>query len=334
MLYLRPDHHDDRKFPKSTLSSSEEIFSFPYATNQLNPEKLIVSYKNGEQTNLLQLLDNSLSNAFLIVKDGTILLEKFYNKYDNEKTHGSFSVSKGMLASMLGIALDKKWIKNLEEPITTFIPELLKNDSAFAKITIKNLLEMNSGIRIKGADANPFGDLAKVYYGNNFFRFLKSLKIEKEPGLEHRYNQTDPELLSLILTRASGMSLSQFFEKFVWTKIGANIAYWNTYRKEKLEKGYCCFNARVHDYAKFAQLYLQKGRWNEEQLIPEAWVNYTTVQEKKDNPKWKFDFHNYWYPATDGAGDFTAQGYNRQMLYINPNKNLILFASGSEKKTI
>lgn len=332
VIFLRPDHHDDRKFPKNTISASEELFTFPYAQKQFNPSELIVAYKNGDKTNFLELLENSMTNAFLVVKNGEILFEKYYNKYDNSKTHGSFSVSKGMLASMLGIALDKKWIPSLQEPITTFIPELLKNDSAFLQISIENLLEMNSGIKIKGADANPFGDLAKVYYGNNFFRFMKSLKIEKAPGAEHRYNQTDPQLLSLILSRASGMSLSDFFGEYIWTKIGASTAYWNTYKKEKLEKGFCCFNARVHDYAKFAQLYLQKGKWGNEQIIPKEWVNFTTKQEAKENPEWNFDFHNYWYPATDGRNDFTAQGYNRQMIYINPDKNLIILRFGKREE--
>ncbi|MEZ4979926.1 MAG: hypothetical protein R2772_11625, partial [Chitinophagales bacterium] len=100
VIFLRPDHHDDRKFPKNILASADELFSFSYTPEQLEPEKLSVTYRNGEQTNLLQLLDNSMTSALLIVKDGSILFEKYYNKYDNEKTHGSFSVSKGMLASM------------------------------------------------------------------------------------------------------------------------------------------------------------------------------------------------------------------------------------------
>lgn len=333
VLFLRPDHHDDRKFPKTTITSAETPFSFEYAEKQLDPSQFTLEYKSGESTKLSQLLENSKTNAFLIIKDGKILFEKYYNKYSSEKTHGSFSVSKGMLATMLGIAIDKEWIPSLQEPITKFIPELLDNDVAFSKITIQNLFDMNSGIRIKGGDANLFGDLAKTYYGNNFFRFMKSLKIEKDPGIEHRYNQTDPELLSIILSRASGMSLSKFFQDYVWSKIGANTAYWNTYKKDKLEKGFCCFNARVHDYAKFAQLYLQKGKWNGMEIIPEAWVNFTTTQEAKNESKWNFDFSNYWYPSTDGKSDFTAQGYNRQIIYINPDKNLLILRFGKREES-
>lgn len=330
LLYLRPDHKDNRKFPKNNMAGASVFFNWEYAKNQIDPKKIKVHYKDGKVAKLDSVLNNTFTNAFMIIKDGKIVLENYFYKYSVNKTHGSFSVSKSMLSTMVGLILEDGLIHSLNEPITKYIPELIQNNPEFGRITIGNIFDMKSGIKIKGKDANPFGDLAKTYYGNNFSRFLKHIEIDTLPGGPFNYNQTDAQLLTLIITRVTGKSLSEYFNEKIWSKIGAQPAYWNTYRKDKLEKGFCCYNARVQDYAKFAQLYLQNGNWNGEQLIPKKWIEYTTNKTIDTSSKWEFSFHKYWFPANDGGSDYTAQGYNRQIIYINPENNIAILRFGQK----
>jgi CubicO group peptidase (beta-lactamase class C family) len=183
---------------------------------------------------------------------------------------------------------------------------------------------MSSGIKIRGKDASLFGDLAKTYYGNNWARFMSTIEIDTLPGTRHFYNQTDAQLMSLIISRVTGKTLSEYFSEKIWSKISTQTAFWNTYGKDNLEKGFCCFNARPQDYAKFAQLYLQKGNWNGEQLIPEAWIDFVTKFESPVESQYVFNFHKFWFPANDASGDYTAQGYNGQFIYLNPTQNLAI----------
>lgn len=333
VMYLRPDHKDNKKFPKNELAGATTLYEWEYFDEQLDATKIDVNYKDGKKGNLDSLLQTSYTDAFMIIKDGKILTEKYYYKYNADRTHGSFSVSKGMLATMLGLVLDDGLIHSLNEPITKYIPELIKNDPEFGRITIGHLFDMKSGIKIRGKDANPFGDLARTYYGNNFTRFFKTIEIDSLPGGNFHYNQTDAQLLTLIITRVTGKSLATYFNEKIWSKIGAEPAYWNRYRKDKLEKGFCCYNAKVRDYAKFGLLYLQNGNWNGEQLISKEWIKLTTQKEINLDSKWEFSFNKYWFPANDGQTDYTAQGYNRQFIYINPEENIIILRFGQKEDT-
>jgi CubicO group peptidase (beta-lactamase class C family) len=336
VLYLRPDHKDVNKFPKHEVKAAAAPIQWGYFEKQLDLDSFIVSYKDGHLETLTELLENGVTNAFLIIKDNKILVEKYYNNYSAEKTHGSFSVSKGMLSTMLGLAIEDGLIGSLEDPIVKYLPELLSNDSAFSQITLHHLLDMTSGIKIRGRDANLFGDLAKTYYGRNWARFMSTIEIGGPPGEAHFYNQTDPQIMSLIISKVTGKSLSDYFSEKIWSKISVQSAFWNIYGKDDLEKGFCCFNARPRDYAKFAQLYLQKGMWNGEQLIPKAWIDFVTTIENPIESKYVFSFHKYWFPANDASSIYTAQGYNGQFIYINPDKNLSIlrFAKKEELETI
>ncbi|MFT4969661.1 MAG: CubicO group peptidase (beta-lactamase class C family) [Chitinophagales bacterium] len=336
VIYLRPDHKDGNKFPKNEIEPGSVCLDFSYHETPFDIQSAQVTFKDGHTEHLDHVLGNNVTNAFIIIKDSKVLSEHYFNNYNEEDTHGSFSVAKGMTSSLLGLALHEGLIHSLEDPITHYIPELLENDSAFVKITIHHLLDMASGIKIRGKDASLFGDLAKTYYGNNWGRFMSTIEIDTLPGGTHRYNQTDPELLSLIIKRVTGTSLSLYFSEKIWSKLGTARAYWNTYGKDDLEKGFCCFNARPLDYAKFAQLYLQKGSWQGEQLIPAEWIDFVTTRDELVESPYVYSFHKYWFLANDGSADYTAQGYNGMMIYINPERNLSIlrFAKKEEKEII
>lgn len=336
IIYLRPDHKDGNKFPKHEIAASFECTDLPFAKQSLDISKLLITFKDGHQEYLNHIFENHVTNTFIIIRKGRVLSEHYYNDYNELKPHGSFSVSKGMLASMLGLTIQEDLIHDLNDAITNYIPELLEHDSAFANITIHHLLDMNSGIKLRGRDASFFGDLAKTYYGNNWQRFMSTIEIDTLPGGKHRYNQTDPQLLSVIISRVTGQSLSDYFSEKIWSKLGTEKAYWSIFTKDEIEKGFCCFNARPLDYAKFALLYLQRGKWQGEQIIPESWVEFTTTRKDTIPSEYIYSFNKYWFPANDGKADYTMQGYNGQMIYVNPTREIIIlrFAKKEEKEII
>ena len=331
-IFFRPDHKDYKKFPKRQIqTNTNDVFNWQFAEQQLDATSILINLKDTTTLSLEEFLPNSYTNALLVIKNDKIVFEKYFKKYNATERHTSFSTSKGMIATMVGIAIQEKYIK-LTEPVTTYIPELLDNNLKFQNITIQHLFEMTSGIKVRGKNANPFGDLAIAYYGNNLQRFFKHIVIESSPGEIFEYKQTDTALLTLILERATGKTLSAYFEEKVWKEIGTEAdAFWNLDRKRNgMEKAFCCFNARVRDFAKFARLYLHNGNWNGKQIVSEEWIKYTTIRDKNDGKKWEFSFHRHWFPSTNG-NDYTAQGFLGQLLYINPAEDVLILRFGTKR---
>lgn len=328
ILFLAPDHTDYKKFPKRLVTKAPEAGNWQYAANQIVDTNILLQLKDGSYLNLADLLVKSKTNSFLIIKDEAIIYEQYLNGYDETKQHTSFSVSKSMLASLLGIALDEGLIGSYTDPITKYLPELLDNDSAFANITIQHIFEMTSGIDVRKKDASFLGDLGRTYYGNNWSRFMRTIEIQFPAGTQFEYKQTDAQLMGLILSRVSNMTLSDFFADRVWSKISTEQdAYWNYYKKDGIERAFCCYNAVPRDYARFAQLYLNDGVWNGEQIIPKDWIQYVWNRESDIENDDYISFHRYWFVSLYGE-EVTAQGYNGQIIYLNPTKNIIILRFG------
>jgi CubicO group peptidase (beta-lactamase class C family) len=262
----------------------------------------------------------------LIIKNDTIQYEKYWGKYDESSIVPSFSMAKSITSILIGCAIDDKLIKSVNEPITNYIPELKEND--FDKVTIENLLQMTSGIKFNESYINPFGDAATFYYGTNLRKAIKKMKLEIEPGERFAYSSGSAQLLGLVLERAlKNKTISSYLEEKIWQPLEMEFdASWSLDRKKNgLEKTFCCINARARDYAKIGRLYLNKGKWNDKQIVSENWVAQSTKIDTTNNSSLRYQYQ-WWLPSQ--TGDFMAQGILGQFIYVNPEKNLIIVRLG------
>lgn len=230
---------------------------------------------------LTQLLDTNLHQSqtfsFLVIRNDSILYEKYFDGLTNTSLLPSFSVSKSFVATLLGIALKEGFIKNLHEPITNYLPELKKNDNRFEQITIQHVLDMRSGIQSSENYYNPTSDVLKLGFGNNLWQQIKKINIEKSPG-NFDYKSVNTQLLAFIIQRATGKKFLDYFREKLWIPLQMeNDATWNIDSKKRRDtRAFCCLNATTRDFAKLGKLYLQNGRYNEQQLLPEDWVKRST----------------------------------------------------------
>ena len=322
------DINDGKKFPAFIIENQNNVFNFKYSSEKLKltiPEKFI---SDKENIDFNSFLEKHETVAFLVIRDDTVLYEKYFSPYDENSLLTSFSVAKSFVSALIGIAIDEGFIKNVHQPITDFLPKLKENDERFSNITIEHLLNMRSGIKFSEEYNSPFALMAKFYYGTNLKKYVYNLKIEKAPDLEYKYQSANTQILLMIIEEATGKQFYKYFEEKLWKPLQTkSIAKWNyDSKKNKTIKAFCGLNATARDFAKFGRLYLNKGKFNDNRIISEEWINSSTtiMNDSKDSQNYPYTYH--WRVKKDGA--FFAKGILGQYIYVYPEKNLIFLRFG------
>ena len=148
-------------------------------------------------------------------------------RFSEDSVATSFSVAKSFDSAIIGALIESGKIKSVNEPVTDYIPELLKRDKRFSKISIRHLMLMSSGILYE--EKFPWKDNTKTYFNPDLRNLaIKNTLIKEEPELHFLYNNYNPLLLGLIIERASGESVSSYFSRAIWSKMGAEAdATWS-----------------------------------------------------------------------------------------------------------
>jgi CubicO group peptidase (beta-lactamase class C family) len=277
---------------------------------------------------------NSIETASLVVlKNDSLLFEKYFEPHNESDVTNSFSMAKSFVSMAVGVALSKGLIKDIDAPAANYIPEL--KEKGMTEVTIRHLLQMSSGIDFDENYKNPFGYQAKVYYGGNLRQNTLAFDQLHTPGTQWEYLGGSTILLSLIVEKVSGQSLSDFFAGNIWQKIGAESdAFWTIDSKNGIERASCCFYARARDFARLGQLYLNKGNWNGEQIIPEWFVEESikpVLINNKDGEPTKHYGYQWWLGNEGGDSFFQAQGILGQYIIVVPNHDLVIVRTGHKR---
>ncbi|HNS11028.1 MAG TPA: serine hydrolase [Bacteroidia bacterium] len=322
---------DHEIFPSRPLHKSGAPFQFFHADQRKSIEnqvKIVNSKRN--DFSLLSFLEESPTVAFLIIRNDTILYEKYFDGYEESSTVASFSMAKSYVSALIGIAIAEGKIVSEDDLVIKYVPEL-KVSPGWDKVTIHHLLQMSSGIRSSEAYNTPFSGAASIYYGRTLRKNVRNLKIEKEPMSGFEYKSINTQLLGLILERATGKSQTEYLDEKIWKPLSMEFdASWSIDKQNNgLEKSFCCINAKARDFAKFGRLYLNKGNWNGVQVIPGDWVEKSTKINQEKGAAW---FYNrQWWIGSEAHGDFSAIGHLGQYIYVMPKKNLILVRLGKSR---
>lgn len=322
VFYNFADIKDHKKFQSRPLTADTSTFNFQLTNTGKFPKEL-------NNVSFDTYLEDNKTVAFLIIKNDTIQYEKYFKGYDKESIVPSFSMAKSVTSILIGCAIDEGLIKSVDEPITNYIPELIKN--GFDKVTIKHLLQMTSGIAFNESYVNPFGDAASFYYGLNLRKEIGKMKLKTEPGKQFEYVSGNTQLLGLVLELSlKDKTITSYLQEKIWTPLEMEYdASWSIDRKKNgLEKTFCCLNARARDFAKIGRLYKNKGNWNGKQIVSQEWVEESTKLDTSDGSA-KFYQYQWWLPTPNE--DFMAVGILGQFVYVNPSKDLIIVRLGKNE---
>jgi CubicO group peptidase (beta-lactamase class C family) len=334
IIYNTPDLSDYNIFPYRIIKNSpESVLYFPKPDTSNNLGKAIYTSYSSLLPNDIPLddyLEGSKTAVLIIIRNDTVIYEKYNKNYQESSVFNTFSVTKAFITTLVGIAIDEGMIKNVDQTITDYIPELLEKEG-FSEITIRHLLNHTSGIKFSDGRFNPFSDNAKYYYSRNLRKLVLKAELYVRPGVETHYSSINTQLLAMILERATGTTLSSYLQEKIWQKIGMQYdATWSLDNKSKnsFEKGFSCLNCTAIDLAKLGRLYLNNGVSGNKQLLPESFINEATNRGTTDGSC--MDFHYNFRLGPKQYGSYYARGLYGQLIYIYPKENIIIVRIGEK----
>ncbi len=327
--YLRgetgPGIYDLDLFEKTTINTNSDHFNWSN-----HPRKNTYNWKISE----LDYHKNWGTTAFLVIHKDSILLEKYWGDHNEKTVSNSFSAAKTIIALLIGIAIDEGYIKNMDEPVGNYIPEF--KNLGRQKVTIRHLLQMASGLDWEESGSNPISEAAEGYFTSDLHALVTRQLVVNEPGKKFKYQSGNSQLLGIIITNATKMSLSNYMETRLWKKIGASsTAYWSTDQENGIEKSFCCFYATARDYALLGRLLLNKGKWGNKQLISSNFmkelITTPTLQMDEGTPNQRYGLHT-WVYLNQGNPVYYFRGYRGQYILTVPKDELIIVRLGMKRE--
>ncbi|MGO4609912.1 serine hydrolase domain-containing protein [Variovorax sp. 2RAF20] len=281
----------------------------------------------GTTENFDAFLERHRMNAIVVMQDGKIVKETYRNGSGPATPFIGYSMSKSVIAMLIGIAIQEGRIKSVNDLIVQYLPEL--KGTGYDTVTVRNLLMMRAGtdwkeIYTPGSELDRHRDQslneAKVYYEDYAFRAKPLLP----PGTRFNYSTLDANLVGWLLERAVGMPLTSYMATRLWHPMGAEAgAYWVNQGPGQAQRPFygAGMAASLRDWARIGQVALDDGRAQGAQLIPAAWMKESTSR-LNEQPGYGY----FWW--TMGDKGYGAIGVNGQAIYVQPATRTVIAVAG------
>lgn len=274
----------------------------------------------GKKVTFEEFLSATQTNAFLVFRDGKITYEKYLNGKTKSTVLPSYSVAKTMTSLVIGQLVDEGTLKE-SDTFVSYLPEF-KAGTSFDKVTIKDLLDMNSGIGV--SDNYPSGPsgwgvaIAQMYATTDMNFFLSNnRKMREEPGTFPEYRSVNTQMLGLIIQEVTGNKLADEFSDRIWKRVNADYdATWNVDKVGGHEKVFCCFNATARDYARVGQA-LMNGMPD---IVSPSWTARLSTPIVKLDYGWGYSAQ-MWHPF---PGINLMMGLHGQYIYQDKANNAVI----------
>jgi hypothetical protein len=279
------------------------------------------------------LSDRSV-NALVVLKDGQIRFEDYYNGTTAEDLRISWSVAKSWLSALFGIVMAEGAIDSLDDPVTKYVPELA--GTAYDAATVRNVLNMASGVTFDEDYLDFWSDINKMgrvlALGGSMDGFAAGLSDTfVEPGLQWQYVSIDTHVIGMVIRGATGRSVPELMEEKIIRPMGLEAGpYYVTdgYGVAFVLGG---LNLRTRDYARFGQMFLDGGRWNGQQIVPADWVTASTTPSAPTAPGKLQYGYQWWAPKDARAGEFFGIGVYGQYIYVDRPRGVVIAMNSSDR---
>ena len=327
-------------YPK--LGADVKTYQYKYAM----PTKLKDGLQSGDATAVgldTALLDKMMNrivrgkypnvHSVLIIKGGKLVFEEYFYEYTKDSLQEMRSATKSMVSALTGIAIHKGFIKSKDERVVSYFPEynLANNTDIKKTITIENMLANQSGLDCDVSNPKSEGSEEGMDASDDWVKFTLDLPMIDKPGNDGRYCSGNPITIGRIIEKATHMELPAFGQKNLFGPLGITGYKWNFKPDRSNINEYCQIYLHPRDMAKFGLLYLNKGVWNNKQIIPADWV---TASFQKHSVVQGVDYGYLWwlkYLDADGGVRYygkAAQGNGGQKIYVFPDQDLVVAITG------
>lgn len=292
------------------------------------------------KTKMEKIINNSYKNigGIIVLKNGETVYEKYFNKCSDASTLHVFSVTKSIISILIGIAIDKGYIKSINQKVLDFFPDytVKRGEKTIQNVTLKDLLTMTAPYKHK---TEPY---TEYFTSDNWVKFALDLLGGQGQIGEFRYAPLiGPDIFSGILVKATGQSVLDFTTKYLFSSLGiatkSNVIFHNkeeqlAFYEAKDVNGWVVDHTGVNaagwgltlnpaDMAKIGQLYLNDGIWNSKQIISSAWINEST----KEHSRWgKLSYGYLWWIIDVKEHAYAAMGDGGNVIYVNEKKDIVV----------
>ena len=281
-----------------------------------------------------EFVKERLPDAFslLVVRNGYLVFEQYYSYGSIFRQSVVHSVTKSVTSALIGIALEKGYLKSLDQKLADFFPEYItaESDPRKMEITIRHLLTMSAGF--EWDDRGP--SMKEWYFSSNWIKGAIQLPQVDDPGSVFTYNSSTSHLLSAILTTSTKNKTLDFARQTLFEPLGITSAYWHTDPKGYNIGGFG-LSLPARDLAKIGFLYLNDGYWEGTSIVPYTWVRESTQQKIQayGHPVYgRFGYgYQWWVKEVDGCRSFRAWGRRGQFIVVVPELDLVIAVTSNSQ---
>ena len=328
--------HMDRFVPTSTMSPSPTPWNLGSNENSLKYSGDFL----GKPTSVQSFIELSDTSALLVIKNGKVIYENYSHGDSVNALHISFSMAKSFTSALTGIALSEGHIDNLDDPIRKYLPEL--TNASFDKVTVKQVLQMSSGIHFTEVYTDPDSDINRMTAlvpPMSYLEYINTLDRDHEPGTFNHYASINTQLLGILLVRVTGKSISDYMTEKLWHPLGMEAEGQWILDEEGFELTMGGLAASARDYAKLGLLYLNNGRRGDQQILTKDWVEKSVTPDEphlmpgKNPASSNVSGYQYqWWTPRDWDSDFLARGIWGQTIYVHPQNDVVIVKLAADQK--
>lgn len=273
-------------------------------------------------------------NSVLLVREGQLEIEEYFNESTTDTRQDLRSVTKSIISILMGIAVDKGFVRSIDDPVLHYIKSPLpeKNkDIRKNSITIRHLLTMSTGLDCNDWDKKSQGQEDKVYRKKDWLQYTLNLPQINDPGVSSMYCTMGVVLAAKVISQASGMTIAEFAQWNLFDPLGITNVLWGhtTTGKEIIPSAKRLYMT-PRDMAKIGQLVLNRGKWNSEQLVSENWIQASTSRQTTLS---HLDYGLLWWKIPFKINDqetlaTVATGNGGQYIMIFPEFEMVAVFTG------
>ena len=284
----------------------------------------ILTSCNNRKTDLDELKNEKGIYSAIILKNDKITFRQYYNGKTENDLFNIQSEAKSIMAILIGISIDKGFIKSVDQPITDFFPQLLLDEDTLKKeITIHHILNQTSGLQ-----DFEYPHLDKWLTDANPSALLIGQPLVSNPGTIYQYNTAATHLLSVIISKASKMETAKFAEEYLFKPLSITNYKWGKLNDGYNDGGGLSLWMKTDDLVKIGQLLMNKGEINHKLIVSKQWVNQLFENSNKLKAPWglKNSLHGFcWYSTTYKNQRVNyAMGYGGQFIFILSDMNTVV----------
>ncbi len=279
-------------------------------------------------------IDERAVTALVVLKDGGIVYEDYFQGTAAADLRINWSVSKSYLSALLGVLVSEGVIPDLDVPVTDYVPALA--GSAYANASILNVLQMSSGVTFnedyldQSSDINRMGRVLAL--GRSMDGFAADLtETDATPGDRWQYVSIDTHVIGMVIRGATGRSITDLMVEKIVGPLGFEAdPYFLTdgYGVAFVLGG---LNTTTRDDARFGQMFAQDGMWEGQQIVPADWVTQSTAPSANTEVGEIGYGYQWWVPDGAAAGQFLARGIYGQYIYVDQGRNVVVATHGADR---